>query len=439
MNRFLKRALSLILIGIMAVNLCGCFAAKPSQQGQQGQQTQPAGQSGGSAMKGGSQDLMAGYTSSIAKSSELPDKASSEKAAALALRLFNACAEEDGNTLISPLSILYALSMTANGAENETLAEMESVLGMNVDELNEFCLRYANALEAVEGSKLALANSIWFTSDQRFTVNEAFLQKNADYYGADIYKAPFDDGTLYDINNWVKQKTDGMIPEALDEIPQEAVMYLINALAFDAEWETIYKKNDTASREFTKADGSKTAVEMMFSEESRYIGNENADGFIKYYKGRRYAFAALLPKEGTSPYELMASLTGEELLGMLSGAEDSSVSAGIPKFESGFNSELSSVLCGLGMPRAFDDSMAQLRGLGVSSAGNIFINRVIHKTFISVDERGTRAGAATIVEACDEACPLYEHTVILDRPFVYMLIDCETDLPFFIGVLADPA
>ena len=94
----------------------------------------------------------------------------------------------------------------------------------------------------VESSPLKLANSIWFNDDPSFTVNEDFLQTNADHYGAGIYKAPFNEGTCEEINNWVSDHTDGMVKNILDKIPEDAVMYLINALAFDARWEEVYGK-----------------------------------------------------------------------------------------------------------------------------------------------------------------------------------------------------
>ena len=354
-----------------------------------------------------------------------------------ALRLFQAGNEDGKNTLISPLSVLAALSMTANGAKGETLTEMENVLGMPVSQLNGYMYSYMNSLPQGEKYKLSLANSIWFTDDERFTVNEDFLQTNADYFGADIFKSPFDESTVKDINTWVKQKTDGMIPDILDEIPAEAVMYLVNALAFEAEWAEIYTKDAVSTNTFTAANGTKQEVEFMYSTESGYLEDENATGFIKYYKDRKYAFVALLPNEGITVSEYVNSLTGEALAKMLENPIDYKVKTAIPKFETEYDTDMALILAGMGMPKAFDGFEADFSALGTSSAGNIFINRVLHKTFISVGEKGTKAGAATVVEMTDECAPEYEETkkVYLDRPFVYMLIDCESNVPFFMGTL----
>lgn len=356
-----------------------------------------------------------------------------------AVRMFKASLEEGENTLISPLSVLVALSMTANGADNDTLTQMQNVLGMPIDQLNAWINNYMTNLPEEEKYKLSLANSIWFTNDERFTVNQDFLQINADYYGADIYSAAFDDKTCREINKWVEDKTDGMIKNILDQIPAEAVMYLINALAFDGEWQDIYFESQVRKGEFTTETGEKRNVDMMYSEESKYLEDKKATGFIKYYKDRKYAFVALLPKEGVSVSEYISSLDGAHLHDLLSNAKSAVVNTSIPKFETEYDVEMSEVLKGMGMPDAFNGAVADFSKLGQSTAGNIFISRVLHKTFISVDERGTKAGAATIVEMTDECAMLVEDLkqVYLDRPFVYMLIDCETNLPFFIGTMMD--
>ena len=356
-----------------------------------------------------------------------------------AVRLFQASEKSGENTLVSPLSVLCALAMTANGAEGETLEQMEAVLGMTAEDLNGYLYSYVKNFPQGEKYKLSLANSIWFTEDKRFTVNQDFLQLNADYYGADVYQAPFNDQTCRDINNWVKQNTDGMIPEILDRIPPEAVMYLVNALAFEAEWSEIYKEHQVRDGKFTREDGTKRNVEFMYSSEGAYLEDDNAAGFIKYYKGGKYAFAAMLPDEGVSVSDYVASLNGESLNAMLANPQYATVQASIPKFEVEYGVEMSEILMAMGMPRAFEPDNAEFQGLGTFADGNIYISRVLHKTFISVGEKGTKAGAATVVAMDGVSAEPQEQPkqVYLDRPFVYMLIDCENNIPFFIGTMMD--
>ena len=370
----------------------------------------------------------------------LPDMDAGAAAAAdFGVRLFKTSMEEGENTLISPLSVLYALAMTANGADGETLAQMEQVLGMDVDNLNSYMLAYLELLPESKDYKMSLANSIWFKDDPNFAVEQSFLQTNADYYGAGAYKAAFDEGTRNDINNWVKEHTDGMIPEIIDEIPDEAIMYLVNALAFDAKWADEYEEHQIREGRFTMEDGTRQDVDMMHSEEYTYLEDDLATGFIKYYKDRKYAFVAMLPNEGVSVSQYVDSLTGEHLRELLNNPEDLTVFASIPKFETEYDIEMSEVLQEMGMTDAFDWRVADFSKLGTYNVDgmNICISRVLHKTFISVSEQGTRAGAATAVEmVAAGAMEIVEFKeVVLDRPFVYMLIDCETNLPFFIGTM----
>ena len=354
-----------------------------------------------------------------------------------AVRLFQASAEEGKNTLISPLSVLCALAMTANGAKKETLSQMEAVFGMTTDELNKYFYNYLNALPQGENYKLNLANSIWFTKDERFTVKEAFLQTNADYYGANVYKSSFNDTTVKDINNWVNEKTDGMIPKILDKISHEEVMYLVNALVFEAEWANTYQTSQVHDDKFTTEDGKTQDAKFMDGEENVYLEDQNATGFIKYYKEHKYAFVALLPNEGVSVAEYVKGLNGENLNRLLTNSLNTTVKTSMPKFETEYDVEMSEVLSNMGMTDAFDGDKANFTGLGTSAKGNIYINRVLHKTFISVAEKGTKAGAATIVAMGEKTAYMEEKpmTVYLDRPFVYMLIDCESNVPFFIGTM----
>ena len=354
-----------------------------------------------------------------------------------AVRLFQASVEEGKNTLISPLSVLSALAMTANGAKGETLSQMEAVLGMSTDKLNDYFSSYMKALPQGDKYKLNLANSIWFRDDERFTVNDDFLQINANYFDADIYKIPFENKAVKDINNWVKEKTDGMIPEILDEIKKDDIMYLVNALAFEAEWSNIYTRDDVRRGTFTTEDGKKQEAEYMHGTEHIYLQDDHATGFMKYYKEGKYAFVALLPNEGVSVEEYVKGLDGEYLNTLLTNGLNTSVATTIPKFETESNLEMTDILREMGMKDAFTPS-ANFSGLGTTTREYILIDRVLHKTFISVAEKGTKAGAVTMVAIADGTSAMLERKeVYLDRPFVYMLIDFESKVPFFIGTMMD--
>lgn len=356
------------------------------------------------------------------------------------VRLLQNTMTEDENVLISPLSVILALGMTANGAGGETLSQMEEVFGISKGELNIFLRDFRGALPRGDKYKLSLANALWLTADKRFNAEKDFLQTNADYYEAGVYRASFDAVALKEINDWVERNTDGMVKNILDRIDEGAVMYLVNALAFDAEWQETYEDFQVREEVFTREDKSVTKAELMYSGESLYMEGEKASGFLKYYADGKYAFAALLPHEGVSIQEYVDSLTGEELRKMLTRPREVNVQAAIPRFQSEYSIDLKEALQEMGMREAFDENSADFMALGYSDEGNVYISRVVHKTFIAIDTKGTRAGAATVVEmedGCVAIEPEEPKIVYLNRPFVYMLIDCETKLPVFLGTVVD--
>lgn len=345
--------------------------------------------------------------------------------------------KEMGKTdpLLSPLSIAAALSMTANGAVGETKTQMEAVLGASTETLSSSFAALQSALK--NDKQLKLANSIWLKDTPTLHVEDAFLQKNADCFGAGIYSAPFDESTKAAINDWVKEKTDGMIPEILDKISADSVVYLVNALAFDAKWEDIFETTQVRTGRFTSREGVEQTGDFLYGETSQYLSGEHAEGFLKYYEGQKYAFAALLPEEGMEIGEFVSGLTGQALHAILSSPQTETVEFGLPKFKTAFDTELSESLIALGMTDAFDGEKADFSALGSSDEGNILISRVLHKTFIQVDEAGTKAGAATAVDMVTGSAAEYPHSVYLERPFVYMIVDMETKLPVFLGALTE--
>ena len=370
-------------------------------------------------------------------SGKAADDAFKSSSADFAIRLFQKARDDNKNSLISPLSVMLALSMTANGARGETLAQMESLLGGDIpmETLNEYLYSYIKALPSEKTAKLNIANSIWFR-DNGFTAEKAFLQKNADYYGAAAYKSAFDEKTLRDINNWVKKNTDGMIEKIIDDLDPDAVMYLINTVLFDAEWENIYKKDEIRDGTFTALDGTKRTVSMMYSEEHRYLDDGKATGFIKPYKNG-YSLVALLPNGDISLGDYVASMFGKAFIDTVKNAKDVPVETAIPKFSYDYDTEMSGALKALGMSLPFDAAKADFSALGASDSGNIFISRVLHKAYIAVDEKGTKAGAATAVEIKETAVAVDIYSVTLDRPFIYAVTDNATGLPVFIGAVTD--
>jgi len=382
------------------------------------------------------ENLMRGVTPASVSVKTL-DEPFTAAAAHFSIELFKNSFSADKNSLISPTSVLLALAMAANGAGGDTLAQMESVLGgeLDIGQLNEYLHSYVKGLPSEDKSKLEIANSIWFR-DQGFTVNQDFLQANADYYGADAFKAAFDNGTAKDINNWIKKATDGLIDKMLDEIPAEAVMYLINAVLFDAEWAKVYEKSAVRDGQFTDVKGAKQTVQFMHSSEARYLESDNATGFIKPYAGNKYSFVALLPAENISIGAYVGALSGESFMDTVKNAEPALVNAATPKFRYDYEIKMNDGLAAMGIADAFDSGLADFSGMGSADAGNLYIDEVLHKAVIAVDEKGTKAGAVTVFSMrAESADPSEVKTVILDRPFLYAIIDNAANLPIFMGTV----
>ena len=212
-------------------------------------------------------------------------------------------------------------------------------------------------------------------------------------------------------------------------------MYLLNALSFDGKWEEKYKKEQIHDRTFTAYDGSIQTVKMMYSQENRYIEDENTTGFTKDYKGGNYRFVALLPDENTDIIDYVKNLTGEKLTNLLN-TQSCTVDVGIPQFESNYDAEMKDILTEMGLGSFFDPATADFSKLG-SAQYNLYVSSVIHKTTLTLDDNGTKAAAITLVSQDEGAAVLPEDlkTVILDRPFVYMIVESQTDIPVFIGTV----
>ena len=386
-------------------------------------------------------NLMEGITAKTADSKQV-DEVFLASQMKLAVDLFKGAAQDpesaDKDLLVSPLSVSQAIAMATNGAKGQTREEMEKLLGdtLDIDALNQYYYDYTSHLASTDKAKLHLANSLWIRNDEgRIQVPEAFLQTTNDYYGADAYKAPFDDSTVEDVNSWVNENTFEMIPEIVKEIHPGWVMMLINALAFDAEWASAYSQYEVSDATFHAYDRDMT-VEMMHSKERAYLEDEYATGFIKEYAGGDYSFAAILPKEEKSVTvsDYIGMMTSESLQKLLSSKTDIKVNAGIPKFKYGYSLKMNDMLQALGMKTAFSDS-ADFTGL--NALGGSYIDAVLHKTFIQVDEKGTKAGAVTFI-GVEATCVEDSRTVSLNRPFIYMILDNKTNLPVFMGYVLHP-
>ena len=268
-----------------------------------------------------------------------------------------------------------------------------------------------------------------------------FTHAVIDYYQSEIFEEPMDESTLSKINSWVDENTDGMIQEILDKIQPGTLMYLVNALTFQAKWEEVYEDTDVYQGVFTDEDGNELDTDMMRSTESVWLDGADAEGFMKFYEGGRYAFAALLPDEGVSLDDYVDSLTGSEISDIIESRDASyTVHAEIPKFSSETDMELPDVLKEMGITDAFSDRADFSRMYDTEGNPGVQISEVIHKTFIEVNEQETKAAAATAVGIVETSLAIddTEKYISLNRPFLYMLVDCDENIPLFIGTVYAP-
>lgn len=249
----------------------------------------------------------------------------------------------------------------------------------------------------------------------------------------------FKDEILDKVNSWVKEKTGGMIPMILDSVSPYDRMYLLNAVAFDSEWMSGYERNDVKEEEFTVYSGQKRKIKMMHSTEKVYLEDENAKGFLKFYKDSRFSFAALLPDESMDIREYVSSLNGDRIIRILQNARSIDIRTGMPVFTSESSVDMKTELQSMGMSEAFTER-ADFSKAGKIPEGmrKMYIDKILQKTYVKVNERGTKAVAVTMLGFCDSVCiQMLSEEVILNRPFVYMIIDHANSIPVFMGVLMD--
>lgn len=390
---------------------------------------------GGCSLRVSAEELSRSYRREATERGEVTEEFRTAMAD-FSLSLFQKLITKDGeNDLFSPLSAAICLSMIANGAAGETRAQMEEALGMKVDTLNKSLYAFTSSLYRADDCKLNLANSVWFRDDEnQLHVNDGFLQTNADWYDAQIYASPFDSSTVKDINAWCKYYTDGMIDKMIDKIDAADMLYLVNALTFDAQWETKYEKTDVEEGPFTDYDGEKSSVQTLSSTEGIYLSADGVTGFAKNYAGNAYSFVALLPDEGIDLYEYVDALDGGAWTALWNSRERATVSVKMPEFAYGASMRFNDALEMMGMKDMFGER-ADFSAIGYSEWGKLYCSEVCQKTVIRVDRNGTKAAAITWGEMNGTAAPEKPRRVVLDRPFVYAIVESGTGLPLFLGAV----
>ncbi len=351
--------------------------------------------------------------------------------------------DDEENVIISPLSISMALSMAMNGAEEETYEEMRDVLhlhAMGKKEINEAFKSLIELLIELDPKvTLQIANSVWHRLS--LPVKEDFLERLTEYYGAKVQELNFADPASVDIiNDWVRENTEGLIETIIDEIPDDMVMYLINALYFKGDWLRPFDTDDTRPGDFRLEDGSSVQVDMM-RQESRFATyfSDEVQMIELPYGDSLFSMTVLMPNDPEMPIDRFVeeSLSAENLnnwrANLSVGSRD--VILQLPKFELEYEIEYNEILKAMGMELAFDEWEADFTGIADVSPQNLFISEVKHKTFIRVDEEGTEAAAVTSVGIGITSMP---PSIIVDRPFAFIIHERESGTNLFMGKVKNP-
>ncbi len=368
---------------------------------------------------------------------------------AFAFDLYQVLGEGDGNLFYSPYSISMALAMTYAGAGGETEQQMADTLHFVLppDSLhpafNSLDIELSQRGEGAEGKdgegfRLNIVNAIWGQEDYQFLT--AFLDLLAENYGAGLRLLDFvntPEESRITINNWVSDQTEGRIE---DLIPQGVInaltrLVLTNAIYFNAAWKYPFDEDMTEDGVFYLLDGGEVIVPMMSQTES--FGYAEGDGYEAIellYDGGELSMVILLPQAGQ--FEVFEGLLHaqqvDEIMGRL---EPRQVALTMPKFEFESDFGLKETLAAMGMPVAFS---ADADFSGMTGNRDLFIADVIHKAFVSVDEAGTEAAAATAVVMDLTAVPEEPVEVTVDRPFIFLIRDIETGTILFVGRIAEP-
>lgn len=348
------------------------------------------------------------------------------------------------STLVSPLSVFLTLSLIANGADGNTQAQFLDILtgGASIDDLNVNCSNFMFEYQGLRGSsQCRLANSLWF--DGSAQLRDRFISQCRGVYGAPAYSAQLSEPrTVDDINGWVSEHTNKMIPEIISEpFSPETSLVLVNAFYLKNKWLREFDPRSTREMDFHHAGGPDSHPDYLqhFATELSYLQGEGAQGVVLPYDDGRLAFFALLPDVYTDcDYnfgEWLHDLDGESLSQLINSREDAMfLRFAMPKFKADRRGDLSEALSGMGLEDAFVPGTADFSKMG-SNPDGYYIDQVIHAAKIEVNEKGTEAAAATVVAAPAGAAepPQEGITLILDRPFLYGIVDLQTGVPLFLG------
>lgn len=349
---------------------------------------------------------------------------------------------DDKNLFISPLSISFALTMTYNGAANQTAADMQKTLAygdMSKETINQSCKDLMQAILSLDPKvAMEIANSIWYRNT--FPITDTFLTLNHTYFDAEVNPANFDDPqTVSLINNWVSAKTHDKITSVIDQIPSEAVMYLINAIYFKGSWKYQFETKNTIKSPFSLVSGDTYQTDFMNQRGTfRYVKNDVLSAVELPYGSGGFSMVILLPNDGKTYKDVVTNLTTDTWSQWNNQMDSTEVLVQLPKFKFSYKTFLNQNLINLGMENAFTPGVADFTG--ISRAAQLYISFVLHKSFVDVNEEGTEAAAVTVVGINATAYPGEpSYTVFnVNKPFIFAIKENTSNSILFMGLVKKP-
>jgi len=366
-----------------------------------------------------------------------------------AFRRLNTLKSSEKNQFISPFSIAMAVAMTANGADGSTKAGIYQTLGMQGptdEQINQSfgsLSRYLNGIDPKV--RFEPANSIWYRNTH--TAQSAFVQTNQTYYDALVKGLNFNDaaGSKNTINSWVKEKTQSKIEEIVDDINDNHVMFLINAIYFKGTWTYQFDKALTRPQDFLLDEARGVRKDFMTTQGVMTYLADNEKVLVNVpYGNKQFEMTLIMPQGNGTVDQLITSLNARKLAEWQSQSKTGSVQVIMPKFtfEGDYTEkEFNQVLADMGMNEAFVNSADFSRLLVGVGKGELKIDEVVHKTFVQVDEEGTEAAAVTsagIVLVSSAGGPIGPPQFIFNRPFVYMIREKNSGAILFMGKMMNP-
>jgi serpin B len=359
-----------------------------------------------------------------------------------AFNLYQQVKSQDGNLIFSPYSITQALGMLYLGAGGTTQQQIAATLALPASEDIDFIelASVMNAPPAYEGItfQLNVANALW--AQQGYGLHPDYVNSLSEYYGVQLAEVDFSapEHTAQIINQWVSDQTQDKINDLVDPSTLGPLtrLILVNAIYLNAGWASMFDEDGTEDAPFTLLDGSQVSVPMMHAyNQYTYVGTESYQVARLGYQQSNFSMIVILPDQGQ--FEAVEAMLSNEFFETLRSQLFSpyNLKVALPRFKYDTSLDLAQTLSDMGMPAAFS---GDADFSGIADEG-LFVDGVVHKAYISVDEKGTEAAAATEIGMGGGGPPNEPITLNADRPFIYIIYEYNTGAILFVGRVVDPS